>query len=137
MTSTRVEDDVGAVQSMCDVRRGAREQLLTQLDAQDRIGRLQEGIADGHMRLPGRFANDIWQIVRFCLADARPWREEAHFAVVAIIGEPDFRADVQDAPMHHRDAAVVQDGAVRHWHADVTEDPVCEIGLQDLGEDLP
>ena len=138
-----VRDDLDAVEREVDVRRLGREELLARLEAERGVERLDDEDADRRGRRAGEGLEARRQPELLERPEPRaarvdePRREVAHLAVVAVVREVDLRAEADDLAVEAHDAAVVRDVAVLHGHADVAQDPVGQVAVEQLVEALP
>lgn len=71
------------------------------------------------------------------LLRSAPRNKISHFAVVAIVRQPNFRPNQQDLAIQANDAAVEAAVSVHHRHSNVEQDSMARLIREDLMEHLP
>mmetsp|Transcript_31203 Transcript_31203/g.82716 ORF Transcript_31203/g.82716 Transcript_31203/m.82716 type:complete len:238 (-) Transcript_31203:277-990(-) len=135
-----VGDDLDAVQGQRDVRSLRGEELLARLEGYHRVQGRDGKDAHRDLHLARDLLDPGGQEVLLDLAEARlrgvyvPRREVPHLAVVPVVRQVELGPDADHLVVEHDDAAVVRDVPVHHRHADVAEDALRHVRLDDLPE---
>jgi len=60
--------------------------------------------------------------------------EVSAFSIVAVVGEEELRADKEDFGIEKEDSTVVADAVMKDGHAQVNQNVVGEVGLEEGGQ---
>lgn len=94
------------------------KELFTELDANARVVRRYDRIAEGYNALACYLFDHSRQEMFFCLLRSHPRGEETQFSVVTIICHPHLRSDEQYAAIKSDDSTVVYHVLVYDWPVD-------------------
>lgn len=119
------------------MRRERSEKLLARLHTNACVGSRKDHVSNGYLDRALDLLDELGEVVFFVVLWAVPRDEMPHFPVVSIIGKVQLGTDEQDLAIEDDDTTVVPVVAVHDGHANIGNDAVYRLILQDDGQLLP